>query len=769
MTQPKTLFVLVFSLFLSALAGHAQSLTQTLRGTVVDKVSQVSLPGATVVVLGTDPLLGTSTDENGAFRLTRVPIGTHTLRISFIGYKDVTLTQLQVNSGKELILTIPMEEDYVTMAEVVITHQEKNKPLNEMAAVSARTFSVEETRKYAASVNDPARMVNSFAGVVAADDGNNAISIRGNTPNGLLWRLEGIDIPNPNHYSNVGSAGGGIMILSTQLLANSDFMTGAFPAEYGNALSGVFDLRMRKGNDEKHEYFLQAGLLGLDAGIEGPLAKNSKGSFVANYRYSTLSILGTLGLPLMDAVTNFQDLTFNAHLPTEKAGSFTLFGFGGLSDQTHSGALDLNDNPFDWKFLSNTGAIGLKHGAILSKNTHLQTTLLGSGFENGYREVQGGETGMENRFINKKITLSSVASHKVNARLHMRSGMYLNHLRYNMFQQDEIEQTGEYERTIGAEGSTQSVQLFSQWNYRAGSRWVLNGGLHYYRLLLNQSQSLEPRASVQYELTESQTLSLGYGLHSQMQPLGTYFVTHSALQTNRQLDLTRSHHLVAGYDRALSPHLRVKLETYFQHLFDIPVGTAPGSTFALINSEWGFATEPLANEGIGRNYGAELTLEQFTHKNVYFLLSTSLYQSEYKALDDIWRSTRFNGRYSVAFTAGKDFMGSNHRTYGVNFRTLWMGGLRETPIDVEQSMEKGETVRHEHLAFTQKVPDYFRTDLRLSMQRNREKSTHTLALDVQNTTNHQNIFGRYFDPKEGKVKNWYQMPLLPILSYKVEF
>lgn len=344
-----------------------QVLTQTVRGTVVDMISQAPLPGATVVVLGVEPIIGTAADIDGNFRLNKVPVGTRSLKISFLGYKERVLPNITVTSGKEVVLQVTLEENVVQGKEVTIVAQvEKDKPLNEFSTVSARTFSVEETQKYAAAVNDPARMSLAYAGVVATDDGNNNIAIRGNSPNGLLWRMEGVEIPNPNHFSNVGTSGGGISILSAQTLTNSDFMTGAFPAEYGNANSGVFDLKLRKGNNQKTERTIQAGFLGTDLAIEGPFKKGYNGSYLINYRYSTLSMLGALGVPVGDAITNFQDISYNVFLPTEKAGNFSLFGFGGLSNQNFdakkdSSAWKNNYDRYSWNFRSNTGAAGLTH------------------------------------------------------------------------------------------------------------------------------------------------------------------------------------------------------------------------------------------------------------------------------------------------------------------------------------------------------------------------------------------------------------------------
>jgi len=224
----------------------AQTLTQTIRGTINDIDSEVQLYGATVVVLNTGPLIGSSTDFDGNFRLDKVPVGRHDIKISMLGYEEQIIQNVQVGSGKEIVLHIKLRESMLNMKTVEITDQKSNKSEanNELATVSARQFSVEETKRYAGALNDPGRMALSFAGVAAANDMSNEIVIRGNSPRGLLWRMEGIEIPNPNHFSNQGSAGGAISMLSNNMMANSDFFTGAFPADYGNAASGVFDIRL---------------------------------------------------------------------------------------------------------------------------------------------------------------------------------------------------------------------------------------------------------------------------------------------------------------------------------------------------------------------------------------------------------------------------------------------------------------------------------------------------------------------------------------------
>jgi hypothetical protein len=769
-------------------SANAQALVQTIRGTITDKISQSPLTGANIIVIGSNPLKGTSADLYGNFTLKNVPVGMQTLKISFLGYKDFLLQNITVTSGKEVVLNISLEENIIEGKEINIsanTHKEKS--LNEFSTVSTRTFSVEETQKYAAAVNDPARMSMAFAGIVATDDGNNNIAIRGNAPNGLLWRMEGVEIPNPNHFSGVGTSGGAISILSSQLLSNSDFLTGAFAAEYGNAISGVFDLKLRKGNNERTEHTIQAGFLGTDLAIEGPFKKGYDGSYLINYRYSTLALLKKMGVPIGDGVTTFQDLSFNIFLPTKHYGNFSIFGFGGLSKQI----VDAKKDSSDWKtnydrysvdFKSNTGAAGVSHFIQLNSGTFLKTTLITSGsgksyyqqqMDNMYNEIdQGGEDYAQNR-----ISLSTVLTKKFNARHSLKTGIIGSELFYILDKSLLNHDSGKIEQQIGVTGKTYTLQSFVQWNFRVTENFTLNTGLHSMKFGYNKSFSLEPRAAIKYDLDDRQSLSIGYGLHTQVQPIGIYFSRQydsngNFTEPNKDLGFTKAHHFVAGYDRMMSEYLHVKVETYYQQLFDVPVSKDSSSTLSLLNSEYGFESEPLINNGKGRNYGVELTIEQFLHNNLYFLLSSSLYNSKYQSANGNWYNTRFNGGFAMSFTAGKEIKTGEkfrNRILGLNIKTIYSGGLRNSPIDYNASVAAGETKFIESQAYTLQSKNYFRADFKISMKRNRQKSTTTWSLDFQNVTNHKNEAGEYYDPYTGKTKMSYQAPLIPVLSYKVDF
>lgn len=764
----------------------AQTLSQTIRGTVIDKITHAPLFGANIIIAESNPLLGAASDPDGIFRIAKVPVGKHTLKVTYLGYKERLIPNVVVNSGKEVVLVIELEEDILISKEVVISGEShKERSINEMATVSTRTFSVEETQKFAAAVNDPARMASSFAGVTSADDGNNTITIRGNSPAGLQWKMEGIEIPNPNHFAAPGASGGGISILSAQTMSNSDFMTGAFAAEYGNALSGIFDIRLRKGNNEKPEYTLQAGLLGLEAAAEGPIVKGYQGSYLVNYRYSTLSILDKIGVEVGDGTNDFQDLSYNVFLPTKKAGNFTLFGFGGLSTSLFEAERDSSKweegyQRYDSEFTSNTGVAGVTHSLILGKNSWLKSAAAFSGNEIGYKEDRlnneyVGEERNRQTAGNYKLTVTSAFNHKLSSRHNIRTGFIINQVaydvEYNVYDQDLNAIT----QTINDKGDTYSMQFFAQSNYYITKKLTFNGGLHYLMLNLNKSYSLEPRLSFKYEIDALQSVSAGYGLHSQIQPLGVYFAKNEfSDKLNKDLGMSKAHHLVLGYDRMLAENLRLKAEAYAQWLFDIPVRRDTLNSFSMVNVSEDYITDPLKNSGTGTNYGLEVTVEQFLKHDFYFLLATSLYDSKYKGSDNVERNTRFNGQYGITFTGGKEVLtGSKwkNRVLGFNLKTIYRGGFRGTPVDLEasQALPGQGAVYVDSEAFSIQYPDYFRADIRISLKRNRKASTQTLALDIQNVTNRKNIYGRFYDSESGQIKTYYQTALIPILSYKIEF
>lgn len=759
--------------------------THQLRGTVMDHVLHQPLPGATVTIKNMGK--SAATNAEGVFRFSDLPVGSYSLIVSYTGFKDAFVENIAINAGKETVLTIPLETVIRMENEVIVkANSKKNKPLNDMSMVSARAFTVEETEKYAAAVNDPLRMATAFPGVQVSNDGGNSIIIRGNSSTGLLWKMEGMDIPNPNHFSAAGNSGGGISILSSQLLTNSDFVTAAFASEYGNALSGVFDLKLRRGNNENREYALQAGVLGLNAAAEGPFSKKYKGSYLINYRYSTLQLLNKTGVLNDDgSVTNFQDLSYNIFLPTKRLGAFTLFGFGGLSDQNlkavkDSATWEEKEDRHPYKFIANTGMSGLTHTVLLGNKASLITGIGISYTANGYDEdfVEDDYSVSKtytDKYITRKWLFNSTLNYKFSNRLNLRTGVIYNLIHFNYYQLSAEHEGEPLQERINAVGNTSTRQAFAQWQYKPLDHFTISGGLHYLHLALNNTSSAEPRFSAKWHINNKSSIAAGYGLHSQVQVWGVYFAKQenadgSFSMPNKDLDLTKAHHYVLSYNYWLAKNLLLKTELYYQQLFNVPVSIKDSSTFSTLNIQDGYVLDPLVNTGKGKNYGVEISLERYLQKNFYLNLSNSFYQSKYTASDGVERNTRFNGNYIITLIAGKEFVSKNNaRTFGINIKATNAGGFRTTPIDLKTSQEKGYTVFNESQAYSLQNPAYFRADLRVSMKWNSRNITSTLSLDIQNLTNRQNVYNEYFDNEKNKIVTSYQTGLIPVLNYKIEF
>ena len=360
------------------------SITQTIRGRIIDQETETPLIGALVMVENLDK--GGSTNAMGEFIIENVPIGRQSLTVTYLGYEDQTISNLNLISGKETVLTINMVEKAFESGEVVVIASEQGKAeaLNEMATVSTRQFRTEETQRYAGGRGDVSRMAMNFAGVSGANDSRNDIVIRGNSPLGLLWRIEGIDVPNPNHFGGFGSTGGPVSMLNNNVLANSDFSTGAFNAEYGNANSGVFDLKLRNGNNKKYEFLGQMGFNGIELGAEGPINKENNSSFLANYRYSTLALFDLIGISFgYVGIPQYQDLSFKINMPKSALGNISIFGVGGISSidmlakDREEGELNLNGNQ-DLTNGTNMGVIGLTHRYVIDKKSFTKLTLSGT-------------------------------------------------------------------------------------------------------------------------------------------------------------------------------------------------------------------------------------------------------------------------------------------------------------------------------------------------------------------------------------------------------
>lgn len=781
------LFLLAFSIL------SAQTITQTIKGVVLDKQSQVPLPGVIVQVMNTDPLMGAATNENGEFKIPNVPIGRWQIMFKIISYKEKYITII-LNSGKEAVMNVELEENVIQGDEVVVVaEQDKTKNNNKMSTVSSRVFSAEEAARYAGSRNDPARMAANFAGVSGANDSRNDIIIRGNSPLGVLWRLNGLDIPNPNHFGNSGSTGGPVSILNNNTLDNSDFMTSAFAADYGNATAGVFDLRMRRGNNEKYEFLAQVGFNGFELGAEGPFSKKKNGSFLVDYRYSTLSVFKALNIDFGtgSAVPQYQDITLKADWSTKKAGKFSFWGIGGLSyvallESDKKAGQDLYGySSRDTYFRSNVGSSGISHTYLFKNNAYIKTNVGVSGTYNfiaadridtAFKTPKNLKPEYRQETHTIRYNFNTTYNKKFNSRDFINAGVYTDVFNTLFVDStDDVFGVNTFVTLRNYKGSTALLRGFFQWQHKFTDNFLINAGLSNQFFVLNSSNAIEPRIGLKYSLSRKQSLSLGGGLHSQLQPIYIYFASETVngvrKETNRNLDFTRAAHAVIAYDNNFSQNFRLKTEVYYQYIYNAPVKDT-ASYFSALNLGADFNSPNvthLVSKGTGTNYGLEITLEKFYSKGYYFLFTSSLFESKYRGSDNVERNTAFNGNYVFNLLAGKEFKIKQKHTISIDARGTYAGGKRYTPINIPASIAAKNEVVDGTKAYSMQYPDYFRLDVKPGYRLNTKKLTHEFSIDIQNVTRHLNVFQQSYDIKTETIKTDYQLKFFVIPQYRLLF
>ena len=791
----KSNLLFIVALFFSGL-GYSQ---QTVKGKVVDLESQFPLPGVNVQFVNGDFSSGVATAGNGIFKIENVPLGRHQIRFTFIGYKPLVQT-IVVNSGKEVVLNVEIEESMELLEEFEITSNENREVNNEMAIISAQQFSVEETERYAGSRGDPARMVSNFAGVQGADDSRNDIIVRGNSPLGVIYRVEGITIPNPNHFAISGSSGGPLSILNNKFLGNSDFFSGAFPAEYGNSTAGVFDLKIRNGNSEKTEFTGQVGLFGAEFLAEGSLSKNSAASFLAMYRYSTVKIFSLMGINLgTSAVPKYQDFAAKINLPFEKGGNLAIWALGGnsninimISDQEDSTQIDLyGENTKDQRFGTGMLVGGLTYTKPLNETSFIKSTTsinLEQQLSSHDTISRGANWNdvtlypyMAYNFTTTRYANATSFNKKINKKNSLKIGWVADLGLFNF--RDSVttnaaQQT--YRPRFNSSGSFLQIQPYINWKHKFSDDLTLVAGITSFYLNIGESFSpFEPRLGLKWNTSEKGALSFGLGYHSQTQPMYTrYYINEGNNEAhNEGLGLTYSKHAVLGYSHQISKNVGLKVETYYQDLTGIPVETSP-SAFSLMNAGSGFARvfpDTLVNEGTGYNYGVEFTLQRYFNKNWHALFSGCLYNSRYVASDGIERNTSFNGMYAVNFLAGREFEFGKNKTFGLGVKVTGAGGKRRGTVDPVASADQGEVIFFDDGFNEEKFQDYFRFDIKTTYKVNKDKVMHEFGLDLVNLTSAKNILSYSYAPNNDGVNDMndialnYQLGFLPIFYYRIDF
>ena len=778
------IFALLFCLISLPIAA------QTIRGTIRDAENMEPVVGATVAIRflrGQTPPISMASNPEGDFRFEKIRPGYYSLSINAQGFENQIITELIVSAGKEQVLEINLRRTLERLEEVTISANLPNRP--PLQVLGEIPLTRDQTQRFPATFFDPARLATAYPGVVQTDDGTNSLSIRGNNPAFVRWRLEGVEIINPNHLSNAGTfsdrpaaASGGISMFSAQLLDNSSLLTGPMPASYGDAISGLMDMHLRKGNQQKHEFTAQVGLIGLDVAAEGPIGKKGKNAYLANYRYSTVGLLGELGVSFGDEQINFQDFAFNLSFEGNKTAKWTVFGMGGLSKnifrhKTDTTEIRTQKDYFDVDYRSETKVIGATFSTQTGKRSLMKTSLAYSEQTN-FRE-QTSPTFPDYRELDdlfeSKLSGSTSLAVYITSRVEFSTGMQGQ---ISKFSQKEV--LGSPNFQIPALESL----LFQPWmqlQWRSRNRKNLTSlGLNYIANLAFTYRSYsginyQPRFNFTRKVAPKQTFSVALGTYSQaspwwLNPRNFFNISNNNSITSQKFEL--------GYRVIIAPNWQINAAAYRQWLGNVPYFANEG--FSQINSSEFSANLNLSNVRYtnGQNDGVEISLEKTVSDGWYLLSSVSFIDSRYTRsgsnAPEEWLSTRWDIGHVVNTTVGKEWQREkspgHERTVGMNARTVWSGGLREADIALQNDVPFNTINITDPNGYSRQARDYFRLDFRVYWRKNLGgRRTSTFSLDLQNLTGQQNLAHRFFNGYTNRFENKFQLGTIPNFTWRLEW
>ncbi len=721
------------------------------------------LGGATVTLLPLNQ--STITDKRGNFTFTELPPGRYQLRITYVGYQPYLLAELELEAGRSPFLEILLYPSTEILGEVVVKSTNSNSAMRPLATHS---LTLEETFRLPATFFDPARLAANYPGVIVANDQANALSIRGQTPNQVIWRVENLDLVNPNHTANAGTfsdrvtqSAGGVIILSAQTLDNSTIFKGNLPVGLNNTIGGLMDMELRKGAADESRQTLQVGLIGLEAALEGPIGKNQKTTYLTNYRYSTVGLLSNLGFDLGEEAISFQDLSFQLNFDLPKNGQLTFFGLGGLSENIFEAEPDsslwkLEEDVYNRNFQSRMGATGISLVQPNGKKAILKGGAAFSGLKHE-RMVNSTEPAISVHRTANDTRLQSILSTYLQQQWALNNNLLKLGVRFN-YQTDSID-FSENNRSINRNTSESIITSYAEFQAGIAPKWRANLGLNAVYYAGADRYLLEPRIDISHLINNKQHLLFSYALQSQS------YIQYSG-------EPGKAHHLNLSYQWRINRSLQLRSEFYYQYLFNIPINI--GFNFSALNQVDQIADFELSNTGAGRNYGVELLLQQYFTKNQYLIVSSAIFESEYQLDGDDWYNTRFNSQYQLNLVYGKEWEKINekqkNKRWGINLRLNLRGGFWENNIDESASRDARQTVFLRENDKLIQLPGFFRADLRIFYKINNPKGLNsTLSLDIQNVSNNENAAFRYFDPLTMQIETKNQLSLIPILNYRIEF
>ncbi len=769
-----------------AAVGGVCAFAQTLRGYVRDATTGAPARNA-VVYLASEISAETqrlTADSSGVFVGMGLSPGLYLCSVSAEGYETLQIPELQIPSGREVRLDVELYPSATPLPDVIVragTQQQVLLPLGEIPLTRERTL------RFPATFFDPARLALASAGIANADDQANGLLIRGNSFQNLRWRLEGVEVVNPNHLPNAGTLGdrpttaaGGVLLFSAQLMDNSSLLTGALPPGYGDAFGGIMDIYWRQGNARRHEMTAQVGLLGLDLAAEGPLDREKRHTYLVNYRYSTVGLLGQMGISFGNEQISFQDYSFKVGLSGKKGARWSVFGVAGDSRNRFrppgdTSAIKQFKDLFEIDFRSATGILGASWSRSPSRRTRLHVSAVWSAQRNARSAEARDVLSERDTAVENRVGISVRVMHPFSARKRLQAGCLAQYasLDISAFRSDE-------RFSYAADAVMLGVQpwINAQWTM-PDERTRLHIGVHGWLWHLRRRYPIEmrwePRLLLVHDLPARHQLALYVGFNSQAHPLWVYALhppTPRASSENRLEGRPLATALQASvrHSWAWSEWWRLRTEVFYQHQQRLPSAGA----LSLANIGEVQLLGNLDASGRAKTAGVEISVERFFAGSWFLSANVTGWRARYRGTDSIWRQSRWNVERIANLTLGKEWTFSEWperlRAFGVNGRLTWVGGQRAAPIDTAASAATQTTTYDISNGYPLRLPDFVRLDLRVYWRRHLGRRRNSwLAFDLQNATLRRNIAYNYYDPLLRQVVTKPQLSLVPNLSWRLEW
>lgn len=724
-----------------AICFTVSSSAQTISGRIYDGITQSALAGATLQVVGSEE--GTSTNESGVFHIDGLSPGRYNIRVSFVGYESKIINNIWVKSGVDNYQEIGLSIQQQNLDEVIIFIEQT------LSNSGVARISEEAINRYAATYNDPARLITSSPDIAVSNDQSNLVSVRGVSPNYNVWRLEGAEIVNPNHLSNAGTfldrptaSGGGVNILSAQMLSASDFRYGTFSSQYGNSIGGIFNMNLKKGNPQERQNVVQASFIGFDLASFGPIQKGKAATYALNYRYSFTGLLSNFGVDFGGETIGFQDLSLSVFTPIGKTSRLQIFAIGGSSfnrfDHKVYEESEFNKDRSDIDYENKTGIVGLKYESLINNIGNLSTSVVLSGLENSRFQTNfdyNDESTQASAFLADQSILSSKITYsKSTIKSYSTVGVNANLYFYD----NELNET---DADLRFKLNQFLITPFFNTTRHISGRWDLELGSAF--PMTNTKLKWDPRFKASRLIKQNHLLTLSAGMYSQLLNSNNYFFNNT-YQT--ELSLQQKSKFIRSLRGSVNHtfdvgQIRFWTEAYyyyFQRVF-----TVDGSSQA-------------------KTYGVTANSERSFYRGFYYKMGANVFRSLTGSV-----SNQYDLKFNFNLSLGKEWTWvrkGNDRSLAVNAKSYLQGGSYFSELQYQDETGSSQQID------SYRLDDYFRTDLRIVWTLSKsQKRTSSLALDIQNVTNYKNESFRYFDDFTNEVESQYNLGLIPILTYRVEW